>query len=240
MKKAWLEACQLAAAIVLCTGCHVLPALPPVVQDMGPRYRPTNIYRQSPLLPPQLRRVALLPLTTTESTAFLQAGVETLTPVVYAELEKCKRFEIIAVSPDQLRQLTGKPGWRTDEPLPPDFFSRLSDATGCDAVLFCQLTRYQPYQPLAMGWKFALVANPPPGPAPAGNLKDTILWSADEVVDAGEPGVANAARDYYAQHLHNETPSADVSTILSSPVRFGQYTLAALLETLPYRFVAAH
>jgi len=124
-----------------------------------------------------------------------------------------------------------------DEALPPEFFGRVSEATGCDGILFCQLTRYEPYQPLAVGWKFSLVANPPPGPVSAREMKDKILWSADEVIDAGEPGVANAARDYYAQHLRNEAPSADASTILSSPVRFGQYTLAALLDTLPDRFV---
>ncbi len=249
MKKVWskfggrkrglkLRLFCLVLAAVLSVGCHVLPPFPNVVQDMGPRYRPTNVYRRSNLLPAQIRRVAVLPLVTTTSTAFLQAGVETLGPLVYAELEKCKRFEVIPVSPEDLRQWTGKSGWRADEPLPTDFFGRLADATGCDAILFCQLTRYQPYQPLAVGWKFSLVANPPPGPLSVQEMKDKIVWCADEVLDAGEPGVSNAARDYYGQHLRNEAPSADATTILSSPVRFGQYTLGALLQTLPERTVA--
>ena len=226
--------CSLAAAI-LSVGCHILPPLPNQVQDMGPRYRPTNIYRQTNALSPQIRRVAVLPIITPGSTEFLKVGVETLGPILYAEIEKCKRFEVIPVSPDQLRQWTGKPGWMADEPLPADFFERVSDATGCDAIMFCQLTRYEPYQPLAVGWKLSLVANPPRGGLPARTLKDKILWSADEVLDAGEPGVSNAAKDYYGRHLRNEAPSADPSTILTSPSRFGQYTLAALLETLPGR-----
>jgi hypothetical protein len=240
MKKARLEILPLLCVLLLGSGCHVLPPLPATVQDMGPRYKPTNIYRQSAMLSPQIKRVALLPLTTLDSSTFSQAGVETLSPLVYAELEKCKRFEIVTVSPDQLRQWTGKTGWRTDEPLPADFFTKLSDATGCNAVFFTQLTRYQPYQPLAMGWKLSLIADPPSGPATSAAMKDKILWSADEVLDAGEPGVANAARDYYSQHLRNENPSADPSTILSSPARFGQYTLAALLDTLPVRFAVVH
>jgi hypothetical protein len=235
--KLWLFCCVMTA--VLSVGCHVLPPFPNVVQDMGPRYRPTNVYRRTNSLPAQIKRVAVLPLITPDSTAFLRAGVETLGPLLYAELEKCKRFEVIPVSPEQLRQWTGRAGWRTDEPLPADFFGRVGDATGCDAILFCQLTRYQPYQPMAVGWKFSLVANPPPGPLSMQEMKDKILWSADEVLDAGEPGVSNAARDYYGQHLRNEAPSADASTILSSPARFGQYTLAALLETLPGRQVAS-
>ena len=221
---------------LLSVGCHVLPPLPNAVQDMGPRYHPTNIYRRSASLPQQMKRVALLPVVTTSSAAFLQDGVDALSPLIYAELEKCKRFEVIPVSPEELRQWTGKTGWRTDEPLPADFFARVGEATGCDAILFCQLTRYEPYQPLAVGWKFSLVANAPPGPLSLPDMRDRVEWVADEVLDAGEPGVANAARDYYAQHLRNEAPSADASTILSSPVRFGQYTLEALLETLPDRY----
>jgi len=48
-------------------------------------------------------------------------------------------------------------------------------------------------------------------------------------------GEATEIRDEAAATV--EAPSADASTILSSPVRFGQYTLAALLDTLPDRFV---
>jgi hypothetical protein len=225
-------------AAVLSAGCHILPPMPNTVQDMGPRYRPTNIYRRTNALPAQIRRVAMLPLVATDPTAFLRDGVESLGPLLGAELEKCKRFEVIPVSPEQLRQWTGQKGWRTDEPLPPDFFAHVANATGCDAILFCQLTRYQPYQPIAVGWKFSLVANLPTGSLSMQEMKDKILWCADEVLDAGDAAVGNAARDYYGQHLHNETPAADASSILTSPTRFGQYTLAALFDTLPGRVVA--
>jgi hypothetical protein len=221
----------------LAAGCHILPPLlPNTVKDMGgPRYHPSNIYRRGPLLPAQVRRVALLPVVTTESTGFLKDGTRTLSPQVYPELEKCKRFELIPVSPEDLRQWTGKTGWRTDEPLPPDFFARLADATGCDAVLFCELTRYAPYPPIAVGWKFCLVANPPGDRAATPGAQNQIIWAADEVLDAGDLGIANAARDYYSQHLLNEEPSADAAMILNSPVMFGRYTLAALFDTLPAR-----
>jgi hypothetical protein len=220
---------------ILAAGCHVLPPMPNTVKDMGPRYRPSNVYRRANALPPEVRRVALLPLVTTEPTGFLKDGVDALGPLVDPELEKCKRFEIVPVSREDLRQWTGRTGWRTDEPLPADFFARISEATGCDAVLFCQLIRYAPYQPVAVGWKFSLVATPETGPTSTLKMRDKIIWAADEVLDAGEPGVANAARDYYSQHLNNEAASADATTILSSPVMFGRYTMAALFETLPAR-----
>jgi hypothetical protein len=226
-------------AAVLSSGCHVIPKMPNAVQDMGPRYHPSNIYRRTNSLPAEIRRVALLPVMTPGTSTFLQAGVETLSPIVYSEVEKTRRFEVIPVSPQQLKQWTGKIGWRTDEVLPPNFFAAVSENTGCDAILFCQLTRFQPYQPMAIGWKFSLVANPPSGPLSMQVVKAKIIWAVDEVVDAGEPSVSNGARDYYGQHIRSEEPSADASIILNSPSRFGQYTLATLLDTLPGRPLAA-
>jgi hypothetical protein len=58
--------------------------------------------------------------------------------------------------------------------------------------LFDQLTRYQPYQPVAVGWKMTLVFN----------KEHQIYWAADEVFDAGDDGVANAARLRIRPHRH--------------------------------------
>ncbi len=217
--------------------------MPAAVQDLGPSYKPTNFYRASDTLPANLRRVAILPLTVTIATGsgdFLEAGVETLEPLLYAELEKSKRFEVIPVTQQQMKQWTGQFGWRADEQLPPDLLKRLSELTGCDAVLFCQLTRYQPYQPLAVGWKFSLVETHNAGATTPNDFKARILWSADEVLDSGDPTVTTGARAYYTQHLRNDAPSADAATMLNSPVRFGQYTLATLLATLPGRTGEKH
>jgi len=216
-------------------GCDTLPKS---LDDLGPRYKPTNIYRRDELLPTRVQRVAILPLTTPTSTAVLEAGVAGLETILYAELEKSGRFEVIPVSAEQLREWTGQSAWRADEQLPLNFLERLRDGTGCDAVMFSQLIRYQPYEPLAIGWKFTLVQKGETArdltTAPK-NAVPEILWSADEVFDAGDVGVANAARAYYSQHLRNEAPLSDSSTVLGSPSRFGQYTLSALFATLPDR-----
>jgi hypothetical protein len=243
MKKALLEAWRNGRifsgvlAVCLLAGCKGLPPLPPTVRDFGPAYHPSNVYRQGNVLPIEVRRVALLPLAATSATADLQAGIDTLEPLVYAELQKSKRFEVVLVTPMQMKQWTGQNLWRTDEQLPPDLLQRLSEATGCDAVLFCQLTRFQPYQPLAVGWKFSLIET---SKAEGAASPARRLWSADEVLDAGDPGVATAARNYYAQHLRSEAASADPSTMLSSPARFGQYTLWTLFTTIPDRGPLKH
>ena len=192
---------------------------------IGPRYHPSNIYSKSLILDASLQRVAVLPISPVIHTEALQAGVESYQPLLQAELEKTKRFELIVVSPQQLARMTGKSVWSADEKLPEDFFDKLHEETGCSGVFFAQLTRYQPYQPLAVGWKLSLYAN-----------KDkTAVWAADELFDAGSGPVADSARDYAAENVRYEGPLADPDAILSSPSRFGQYTLHALLTTLPAR-----
>jgi|SRR5581483_6456571 len=227
-------------AAFLLPGCAVITSSVP---ELVPNYQPVNVYRQSEEMPGSVRRVAVLPLTTTTSSALLQAGAEDLETILYAELEKSGRFEVIPVSAGQLREWTGQSSWRADELLPLNFFEKLRDGTGCDAVLFCQLIRYQPYEPLAVGWKFSLVEKGGKSKGSTAATKDAklqIVWSADEVFDAGDIAVANAARSYYSQHLRNEAPAPDSSTILGSPSRFGQYTLSALFGTLPVRQNQTH
>jgi hypothetical protein len=221
--------------ILWIAGCA---SVPKSLDEIGPRFKPTNIYRRVEVMPPLLRRVAVLPLTSPFTTAELSAGVADLETILYAELEKSGRFEVTPLSPEQLRELTGQSSWRADEQLPANFLERLHEGTGCDAILFCQLIRYQPYEPLAIGWKFSLVEKGAPSKDTAISSKVPalqVLWSADEVFDAGDVTVATAARVYYSQHLKNEAPLSDSSTVLGSPSRFGQYTLNALFATLPVR-----
>jgi hypothetical protein len=189
------------------------------------RYRPSNVYLKSKTLDPQLKRVAVLPITTGPATETSIAGSQLLQPLISAELQKTKLFDLVVITPEQLRQWTGQSAWSEDEPLPPDFFSRLRENCGCDAVFFSQLTRYYPYQPVAVGWKLTLVEA----------VGGQIIWKADDDLDAGDAVVANAARHYAVEHVHIEGPADDPGVILGSPSRFGQYSISALMAALPGR-----
>ena len=217
-------------AVLFLTGCDLIPTPTYSITPVAV-YQPKNVYLANPgPLPFSLRRVVVLPMTVASDAPELQAGVEALEPALRGELEKTQRFEVVTIAPEQLRQLTGKPAWRADEPLPEGFFEKLQRETGSDAVMFSQMTHYRPYEPVAVGLKLSLAAKF------QGDTKPyQIIWSVDEVLDAGDPGVAKAARYYYSQHIRAESSTSDPSTILRSPTLFDQYSLGALFGTLPVR-----
>ena len=204
---------------LLCSGCLFRKSS----AAKTPSFRPSNVYRAGQKLPAEIRRVAVLPVSIEYGDWQAEESLKQLEPVLHTELGKRKRFELIMVAPEQLRQWTGKGCWSAEEKLPIDLFERLQEALGCDATLFSQLRPYHAYKPLVVGWNFKLV----------GAKNKSILWSADEVFDASEQTVANAAEDYYKGQAAG--PAKDPSSVLMSPRRFSQFTLSAVLGTLPER-----
>lgn len=188
-------------------------------------YKPTNIYRENAALPPSIKRVAVLPLTALNDEAAMDSGRETLWPALIVELGRARHFEIVIVTPDELRLLTGRSLWSGEEKLPLDFFDKLKDKLGVDAVLFSRLTHYRAYEPLAIGWRLKLLDAEEPH----------ILWAVDEVFDARTPEVAAAARRYAQEHPDANVSLQDAQSVLVSPRRFGQYTASAVVDTMPAR-----
>jgi hypothetical protein len=188
-------------------------------------------------MPQSVRRVALLPLTSSENDQAARSGRESLHTILYSELSKSRLFEVVMVSPEKTEQYTGKPFWGPNDELPADFLVRIREATGCDAILFNQLTVYRPYPPLAIGWHLLLVSSE----------DGRAIWSLDEVFDAGEPRVWNSARRY---SLANERTHAEFTKQagtkdgailptrvvglewLNSPRHFARYAASAAIETL--------
>ena len=187
--------------------------------------QPENVFWGSAVLPGDLRRVLVLPLACDASAADLSEGCTALNPVLLAELGKIEKFEVIPADPETLRRLTGRLTWTGSEILTADFFDSLRRAYGCDAVLFCQLTVYRAYPPLAVGWRLKLV----------GDRTGQILWAADEVFHAAAPDTPDAAYDFDFPQLPLFHSASERWLRENSPRQFGQNTLAGLLTTLPYR-----
>src|SRR5690348_10040210 len=106
--------CRTYALVLLLalSGCHTAPKT-----AQGPDYHPSNVYRLADSLPPNFRRVAVLPLIGEEG-ADAHAGSQTLEPVLHTELLKTGRFEVTLVSPEALRQWTGRKLWDAQDKLP--------------------------------------------------------------------------------------------------------------------------
>ena len=210
----------LMAILMIFSGC-VLPEHSPRL--LAPAYRPQNVFLWGSRLPPQIRRVALLPMACDQDIPEMSDGRDVLEPIVRCELAKIRRFELIPLTSELLRSQTGGASWSCEDTLPQDLFSWLTDSRGCDAVLFCRLTVFRGYAPLAVGWRMRLV-----------DLRTrSTLWAGDEVFDAGQPAVQAGARHYQLAVRQNCAPIPDEWVIQNSPRQFGQYAAAQLLASLP-------
>jgi hypothetical protein len=206
--------------------------------------KPLNVFVSSPTLPPDLKRVLVLPLACGQSVGDVSGGCQMLDPVLRAALVKTGKFEVVATDPETLRSCTGQLGWTGEEALPVNFFDSLKRVYGCDAVLFCELTTFRPNAPLAIGWRLKL----------ADAKTGKILWAADEIFDAGNKSVARDAEQFEkAQQPHHgifygaysflawcvDTPTRsaldDQWNVLHSPRYFGEYSAEKLVKTLPAR-----
>ena len=172
-------------------------------------------------LSPQIRRVAVLPMTCDQDVPDAIKGRDALEPVLLGELVRLKRFEVIPLSCVTLRAKTGQSFWNCEETLPGDLFSWMEQSQGCDAVLFCKLTVFRGYAPLAVGWRMRLV-----------DLRTrATLWASDEVFDADGQRPAPS----HLMSVVREACGIPVQDweISNSPRQFGQSAAAQLLATLP-------
>jgi len=197
------------------------PALP----ELGARFEPKNIYRAIEVLPGDLQRVVLMPVTVSSPDLATLDHRRELARILEEELRKTHRFEVVKATPEELRRGFGKDAFSAGEVLPADLLSRIQAAHSADGVLFVQIASYRPFPPVAIGWELRLVT------ADQGRT----LWSADESFDASQADVARAARDYFRGHHTGSSELADPQADLRSPSRFCRYTAQALWQTLPKR-----
>jgi hypothetical protein len=188
-------------------------------------YTPKNVYTAAPTLPAFWAKVAVLPLASNPAESLSTEAIEVLQPIWLAELRRQARFDVVPVTPGDLQVWTGQSSWRAQEVLPPKFLDMIREKTGCQAILFAEITAYRPYPPLRVGWAARLVD--------AADARSA--WGIDEVFDAGDPAVMAAAEAYARQSIQPSLNSGEDPSLLRSPRRFGQYVLNAVTATLPAR-----
>ncbi|HXT13377.1 MAG TPA: hypothetical protein VN873_17605 [Candidatus Angelobacter sp.] len=191
----------------------------------GKGYQPQNVFVATNGLPSDLRRVAMLPTSCDESDSVLVDGRNELQPILMEQLIKTKKFEVVSANSDALKTRLTRADWSSEEPLPPDLLALLQQQSGCDAVMFSRLTVFRAYPPLEVGWRMRLVD------VRTGHT----LWAADEIFNGGEISVDNGARRHQLTEERVPSGAPDEWFIRNSPDKFGEYTAARLLATLPPR-----
>ena len=214
--------CLAVLVIVVLAGCAKAPFLG---QMMTPSYQPSNVFREEAVLPSTIRRVAILPMSSLTEEADMGFGRDALGPVLLNELNRVRQFELVSISTEELRLLSGRSVWSAEEKLPADFFDRIKEKYGVDAILFSRLTQYQAYEPLAIGWRLKLIDAEEPH----------VLWAVDEVFDSRVPSVAAAAVRFAEDNPDTGASLSDSRSVLLSARRFGHYTAHAVVQTMPGR-----
>jgi hypothetical protein len=208
---------------VIFAGC----ATPPKISDIviGPDYEVTNFNRRDPAFPPDIKTVAILPISGNVQNTLTSEGKEYLEQVVKSEFDKVGRFEGFYVTREQMKKWSGKETWRADEVIPKSILEKIALEAGAQGILFVHLSNYNPYPPLMIGWKMKLVR--------LDSME--VLWALDEVFDAGQENVSNSARRYSKNRVPTNPVLADSRTVLLSPTIFARYSLTASLATMPVR-----
>ena len=212
----------LSLVLIVAGGCS---RFSPTAGWVAPSPERANVYRMTPTLPSPIRRVAILPISVDNGEWAAAKGRDELQPLVRAELSRLGVVDVVEISGDQLGLWTGKRSWRPEEALPADFFDKLREEADCDGVLFSHLGVYKPYKPMVLGWSLKMVEA----------YSGSILWAVEEVFDGNEPAVARAAVHYGRPWDNGAGGLGEADSVLLSPKRFAEFTLASLFETLPSR-----
>lgn len=203
-------------AVFTLTGC-VEFSLPE--EHLG--YVPVN-YRGDARLPAEVQRIAVLPAHGGETIDAESAAA--MDAVLRTALQRQVRFEVVVISRDECRRLFGAESFASTDALPHGFLEKIAEKYAVDAVLFTDLTVYQAYRPVSLGFRSKLAT-----------ARDTrLVWAFDEVFSARQATMLASVRDYYREGDH-AAPVDPVPAALQSPARFGAVAADLMFRTLPPR-----
>ena len=189
---------------------------------IGPFHVVGNVYMHPSGLSDEIRRVAVLPLIPSRGNREAERGIHHTQPVFTEEFSRNRRLDLVTVTPDRLQRMFGRRAFYADEPLPFDFLPRLQTETGCQAVLFAELTTFRAYPPVALGWKLHLF-----------DLEsEELIWAVDEVFDGGTSPVANSMKRFIREKHSTHGAAATDLLVLDSPREMARFSLSQVISTL--------
>jgi hypothetical protein len=209
------------AATLWLAGCEVTPDLTDPVRR-GPFYTPKNFAAEK-RLPVELRRVLVLPVAV--GSIAPEETARTLDGVIATVLQEAQRFEVVTLPRAECQRLFGAGEFASTAALPHGMIDELAARYAVDAVLFTDLTAYQPYRPQTIGLRSKLAT-----------VRDVrLVWTFDEIVSASDPAVANSARRRPVATAQGRGPVDLSPGTLLSPTRYAAFVAEEMFRTLPPR-----
>lgn len=175
-------------------------------------------------LPATIRRVVLLPV-------FYPAYQEEIHDYVdnlWAQaIQRQNRFEVVALDRETVSDWSGRTQWSSTEAIPSALRERIQSTYEPDAILLCDLTRLESYQPLEIGLRCKLF-----------QWSDgEFLWGVDGVWTRDPEGNIEAKPSRLAAIFKNSQKDRENALHLAtiSPRYFYYHLVESVALTLPTR-----
>ena len=200
-------------------GC-TSPRLERQIKDLpvGRSFVPENVHAVK-RLPKEFVRVLCLPVV-----GRIEVD-DSVSEALVSALRRAARFEVILVDRAVLARVV--PNWSelyVDGKVPAALIQWARETYGVDAIVQLQVSQYRPYKPICFGLRGRLFT---------ANETADVLWSIDEVFDAGQESVAIGARVHSERFVEQAFPLQSSYSSLFSPRRFVAYVGHVAFDTLP-------
>ncbi len=163
----------------------------------------------------QVRRLTILPVFADPRVTDREK--EVVRNALQRSFQSANLFEVVAISPDEIRRRYGVTAFSPANPLPPDLFDFIREHTAADAILFVEITSISSYPPLALGLKARIESL---------QREQTTLWAFDQFFNANDPSVALAAKRF------NEPGDPNRGSIQLSPSLFAEFVTTVMADSL--------
>lgn len=119
-----------------------------------------QVFVTSTRMPVDVQIVGILPVTVAlgrDGSSVMTSGRDIVNRSLGVEIQRTGVVKPVAILPDQLEMLTGRMRWRSGDALPEDMLKNIAEKTPVQAILFSEVTEYDPYRQLVLGLRFHMV-----------------------------------------------------------------------------------
>ncbi|MBS1258677.1 MAG: hypothetical protein MAG551_01739 [Candidatus Scalindua arabica] len=165
-----------------------------------------------------LQRVLLLPLTTESKRDKI---TDEVTEAFSIELQRSAKFSIVEAVEFQDILSQQKDIWNRGL-IRAETIVEAKKRYKVEAIIFGQITQYQPYEPPILGIKIGMFSTK------SGN----IMWSADAIFDSSQASVIKLLKSYHKKQYQRKQSLYDWNLILLSMKRYSQFAAHYIIATL--------